>query len=78
MGVRSTGVDIKFIIICARCGCQNQLGYNKRNSVQLYFHKGSPNIMDRMVIYCDNCGNKHEIAIAWPLDLNNTENRDVK
>ena len=61
---------MRFITRCIRCGDQNQLGDDERASIQVYFHKGTPNTMDRMVIYCGNCGNKHEIGICWPLDTN--------
>lgn len=58
-----------FITRCVRCGDQNQLGDDERSSIQLYFHKGSPSTLDLMVIYCENCGNKLEIGISWPLDI---------
>jgi len=54
---------MKFITRCVQCGDQNQLGDDETVSIQLYFHRGSPNISDRMVTYCANCGNSHEIVI---------------
>lgn len=61
---------MKFIIKCAQCGDQNQLNDDERASIQTYYHKGSPSIKDRMVLYCENCGNKEEYGISWPIDIN--------
>ena len=61
---------MKFITRCVQCGDQNQLGDDNMPSIQLYFHRGTPNTLDRMVIYCNNCGNKMELGIVWPLDIN--------
>ena len=61
---------MKFITRCVRCGDQNDFKDDERASIQLYFHKGSPNTYDQMVIYCENCGNKEERCIVWPLDIN--------
>ena len=66
-----------FIIRCIRCGEQNQLDDDEMTSVQVYFHKGTPNTIDRMVIYCENCGNKHTMGISWQMDLN-THNQSVQ
>lgn len=61
---------MKFIVRCAQCGDQNPIDDDERSSIQLYFNKGtSPNIMDRMVLYCTNCGNQEERGISWPLDI---------
>jgi len=60
---------MKFITRCVNCGDQNDFREDERQSIQIYFHKGSPATYDRMVIYCENCGNKEERAIVWPLDL---------
>ena len=60
---------MEFITRCTQCGDQNQLGDDDMTSIQVCFHKGTPNIMDRMVIYCENCGNKHEMGINWFLDI---------
>lgn len=56
---------MKFITRCICCGDQNQfdhIGYDEIASIQIYFHCGTPNTKDRVVIYCENCGNKQEIA----------------
>lgn len=61
---------MNFITSCLECGDQNEIGDEDDGlSVQLYFNKGTPNTYDRMFIYCQNCGNKKEIAITWPLDI---------
>jgi NMD protein affecting ribosome stability and mRNA decay len=57
-----------FTIKCHQCGDQNPIGNDEMSSVHVYFEKGSPNIMDRMVLYCGNCGNKEEHGISWPLE----------
>ena len=68
---------MKFITRCTQCGDQNQIGDDERASIQVYFHKGTPMTMDRMVFYCENCGNKHEMGISWPLDVN-THNQEIQ
>ena len=73
--VRRQGGMMKFITRCTRCGEQNQLGDEEKASIQVYFHKGTPNTMDRMVVYCEKCGNKHEIGISWFFDINTPNNR---
>ena len=66
-----------FIIRCIRCGDQNQLDDDEMASIHVYFDKGTPGALDRMVIYCGNCGNKHEMAVFWPLDMN-THNQEIQ
>lgn len=61
---------MKFIIRCTQCGDQNQLHDDDRASIQAYFHRGTPNTKDRVVFYCENCGNKEEYGISWwPIDI---------
>jgi len=66
---------MEFITRCTECGDQNPLGDEVLGcvaSIQVYFHKGSENIKDRMVIYCENCGNKIEQGISWTDEMNGT------
>ncbi len=64
---------MRFITRCVQCGDQNSLfDDDERASITVYFHKGTPNTLDRAVIYCENCGNKEEHGISWPLDTNKT------
>lgn len=59
-----------FTIKCHNCGDQNPYWPDDKDpsSIKVYFHKGTPSIMDRMVFYCSNCGNKEEYGIMWPLE----------
>jgi len=59
-----------FTVKCHCCGDQNPLDDDEMSSVHIYFHKGTPNTFDRMELYCENCGNKEESGISWPLDIN--------
>ena len=54
-----------------RCGDMNHPRNDDYASVKIYFEKGTPNTMDRMIFYCTNCGNRKEFGIAWPLDISN-------
>ena len=58
-----------FTIKCHNCGDQNPIDDDNRGSIKVYFHRGTPNTMDRMVFYCAHCGNKEERGISWPIDL---------
>ena len=60
-----------FIVKCSQCGDQNPIEDDDNLSIKLYFHRGTPNTMDRMVFFCGNCGQKEERGISWPLDINN-------
>ena len=61
---------MKFITRCVKCGDQNSLfDDDERASIKAYFHKGTPNTLDLMVIYCGNCGNKAMRGISWPLGI---------
>ena len=59
----------KFTIKCNNCGDMNPPLDDDHTSVKIYFEKGSDAIMDRMVYYCANCGNKQEFGISWPVDV---------
>jgi len=61
---------MRFIIRCVYCGDQNGLDEDEQASIQVFFHKGSPCTTDRMVLCCENCGNREERGISWPLDIN--------
>ena len=61
---------MKFITKCCQCGDQNDFKADESDSIQLYFYKGTtssihacPDIFHKMVIYCENCGNKEERGI---------------
>lgn len=56
-----------FTIRCHNCGDLNGVKDNEA-SIKVAFHKGTPSILDRMVFYCNNCGNKEEYGIMWPLE----------
>ena len=60
-----------FTIKCHKCGCLYIVSDKTEEMVGmlLFFHKGSPAIKDRMVLYCNNCGNKKAIGIDWATDL---------
>lgn len=65
---------MKFITRCVHCGDQNSLtDDDERASIQIYFNKGTPNTLDRMVIYCTNCGNQDERGISWPIPVTDTK-----
>jgi ribosomal protein S27E len=61
----------KFTIQCAQCGAIHVFNSGgETEDIKLYFHRGTPLTRDRMVIYCQNCGNKQEFGITWPIDMN--------
>jgi hypothetical protein len=63
------GGMMKFVTRCIQCGDQNQLGDEDNElSIKLYFKRGSPVTFNRMVIYCQNCGNQYELGISWLFD----------
>jgi len=60
-----------FTIKCHNCGDQNSIDDDEMSSVKIYFRRGvMPDTLDRLVFYCENCGNKIEQGIIWPLDIN--------
>lgn len=63
-----------FTIKCHKCKDRNPLDNDDRSSIKAYFYRGMPNTFDRMVIYCENCGNKEEYRINWQIDLNEPAN----
>lgn len=58
-----------FTIKCHQCGDQNPLNVDEMASISVHFDRGSPNILDRMTFYCNNCGNRETHGIKWPLDI---------
>ena len=62
-------MPLPFLIKCSMCGSMNHINDDNMGDVRVYFHKGTPNTMDRMVISCDNCGRKEEHGIYWPLNI---------
>lgn len=58
---------MKFIATCSKCGAKDPIDNDGMSCIQIYFHKGSTNIQDRFVIYCERCGNKNEYAITQSL-----------
>jgi len=57
-----------FTIRCHQCGDQNPIDDNEMSSIKVYFQRGTPTTHDRMELYCENCGNKEDRGISWPID----------
>lgn len=66
-----------FKVECPVCGKKSLLGIGIASSVEFHFHRGSPNIRDRMVICCTVCGNQEEFAVDWPLDIGGRRNAET-
>jgi RNase P subunit RPR2 len=62
----------KFVITCSQCGANHTFNSDSDGDIKLYFRRETPSIRDRMVIYCQNCGNVQELSITWPIDINRT------
>ncbi len=62
-----------FTVKCHSCGDLNAPFDNDHTSIKILFERGSPNIMDRIIFYCENCGTKREAAIVWPLEISATQ-----
>ena len=60
---------MSFTLRCDGCGDMNPVKWEEVGSIEISFHRESQNIMDRMVIVCNNCGNKEERGITWPLNI---------
>ena len=57
-----------FTILCNNCGMQSKYDPDKfGNAIDIMFEQGSLNVMDRMIIFCRECGNKQECGIQWPI-----------
>jgi len=64
----------KFVISCKKCGAGAEYDPDYFNGIiGIQFDQGTLNIMDRMIMFCNKCGNKEEVGIAWPINLHNPE-----
>jgi len=59
-----------FEISCKECGAHGFLDSENNGAIKVYFEKGSPSILDSIIICCSKCGGKQEPGIYWPLDSN--------
>ena len=58
--------ELKFEISCKECGARSVYDPNiDALAIGIIFRSGGPTIKDRMVIFCNNCGNKYEHGIYW-------------
>jgi len=59
-----------FEISYKECGAKAEYDPNQYNGIiGIQFDQGSPNIMDKMIIFCARCRNKEEVGIEWPLRI---------
>lgn len=61
--------DLPFSITCPNCLYIGSADNKSIDDIKVYFRKGSPNTMDRMAIYCGNCGYSEEHGITWQLEV---------
>jgi len=61
----------KFTIKCGQCGASHAFASDEETeAIKLYFRRETPSIRDRMEIRCQSCGNRQELGIVWPIDIN--------
>ena len=60
----------QFEISCKVCGARGFCDSENNGAIKILFEKGTPSTMDRIIIYCSECGGKQELGIYWPLDTN--------
>jgi len=59
-----------FTVKCHNCRDQNPIDDDEMSSIKVYFNRGTPNTFDTIVFYCENCGDRQERDITWPIDTN--------
>ena len=59
----------QFEISCKACGTCGFWGSENNGAIKVLFEKGTPSTMDRIIIYCSECGGKQESGICWPIDI---------
>ena len=67
-----------FTIICNKCNkkitCNIDFAGNTSNII---FRKGSPNIMDTMIVFCNTCGWSKTIPIKWSTSLHEQQKNKI-